>query len=911
MDEMWEFMKITSHGGKSIRRTIYFALATIVATFLMAIITTSNSLAVDATWSTTSSIKYGADSYNGPANENTVNNLKLPKASKAYTYIDPEVTAQDNSGKIRKIHVIYLAPDANLSVSNGAKYVEYTYVSTSNFTNPSATKDITIEPQPAGLTNPGTTSCDSSVTYSLGWIVCPVTNFLAGGMDWIFNTVISSFLTVRPVQTNTDNALFRAWSYMRSFANVAFVIAFLIIIYSQLTSFGISNYGIKTLMPRLIIAAILVNLSYYVCAIAIDISNIAGYGVQDIFINIRNSLVGTEGNSWDVLSAKSITGFVLSGGTAVVAGTMGLVSTLSTYGVAGSLFLLLPSLVIALMAILVALLIMAARQAIITILVIIAPLAFVAYLLPNTEKWFEKWKSTMLTMLILFPAFSLVFGGAQLASAVIIQNADSINVIILALLIQVAPLMITPLLINLSGSILGKIAGIANDLNKNPIDKVRKYTDDRSANRAARRLAEMPKKWQILRRNAQYSDRKRRLREGWKKTHETMADNNFHESMTENSPFNKKLSHKSHEMHMASYKADTNKQKIEHILEKELKDKIRTTPSLLKTEMEVRVLADEVGVSKARLDKVQEDLRAGVDSSVSRSLGAFVTRSTIATRDLQLNSIANNTAKRVQQAKLADLLLKNAESIDGKLLRDYAGGTDKENGADSVLANAVHTYGEVASKVVAERTALASYFKLTGGDRQLVIEGTNFRASDIHGNKYTFDANDENTLEALINVQMKTGALNELEYMIMESGDNRRLHKFRTDISNAIVANGLASKASYFGGAFANDVAKGVVAGKDGLDLGAAKSIVQGKFKPEGLAANDPNAIKRYLRVAQMSQADIQRIDPDHEVDFVEFQKNIEAFKHAAEEVLDPTTTTGRAASQATKDELQKVIDQL
>ena len=55
---------------------------------------------------------------------------------------------------------------------------------------------------------------------------------------------------------------------------------FLAIIISQLTGFGISNYGIKKMLPRLIIAAILVNLSIYICQIAVDLSNILGYGLR-------------------------------------------------------------------------------------------------------------------------------------------------------------------------------------------------------------------------------------------------------------------------------------------------------------------------------------------------------------------------------------------------------------------------------------------------------------------------------------------------------------------------------------------------------------------------------------------------------------------------------------------------------
>ena len=69
------------------------------------------------------------------------------------------------------------------------------------------------------------------------------------------------------------------------------------------------------------------------------------------------------------------------------------------------------------------LLIMAARQALIVILIIISPLAFVCYLLPGTEKWFKKWRDLFFTMLVFFPAFAVIFGGAQLAGIIIIQNA--------------------------------------------------------------------------------------------------------------------------------------------------------------------------------------------------------------------------------------------------------------------------------------------------------------------------------------------------------------------------------------------------------------------------------------------------------------------------------------------------------
>ena len=72
----------------------------------------------------------------------------------------------------------------------------------------------------------------------------------------------------------------------------------------------------------------------------------------------------------------------------------------------------------------VALIILAARQAIIIVLVFLAPLAFAANILPNTEKWFEKWKDLFTTMLVMYPLISLLFGGSQLIGTTIIASAN-------------------------------------------------------------------------------------------------------------------------------------------------------------------------------------------------------------------------------------------------------------------------------------------------------------------------------------------------------------------------------------------------------------------------------------------------------------------------------------------------------
>ena len=116
-------------------------------------------------------------------------------------------------------------------------------------------------------------------------------------MDWLYGKLNDSLETQPLNVTDNKSGLYLAWNIMLGFANAAFIIAFLVIIYSQVTSAGISNYGIKKMLPRLAIAAVLVNISYYICAFAIDLSNISGHALQDVFMQIRTTVLTTGHSS--------------------------------------------------------------------------------------------------------------------------------------------------------------------------------------------------------------------------------------------------------------------------------------------------------------------------------------------------------------------------------------------------------------------------------------------------------------------------------------------------------------------------------------------------------------------------------------------------------------------------------------
>lgn len=342
----------------------------------------------------------------------------------------------------------------------------------------------------------GVTTCDSTYTHGIGWIICPVTNWLASGMDMLYG-ILSRFLVVEPLSTTQDSPLYNMWSLMRNFANIMFIIGFLIIVYSQITSIGLSSHGVKRLLPRLIIAAVLVNISYWITALAVDLSNVIGVSLYDLLARVRDDVLRDAPSNLGEVTWEGVSGVMLSGGAAAV-GAIGLAAG-AVASAGGSLFFLSVVLMGAIVSALVAVLVLAARQALITVLIIVSPLAFVAYLLPSTEKYFDRWRGLFTTMMLVYPAFSLVFGGAQLAGLAIMYAADPgnenyFNLIVLGMAVQVAPLVITPLLLKLSGSLIGRIAGIVNDPNRGIIDRTRKFAQDRHDMRKNRQLWERDKR---------------------------------------------------------------------------------------------------------------------------------------------------------------------------------------------------------------------------------------------------------------------------------------------------------------------------------------------------------------------------------------------------------------------------------
>ena len=267
---------------------------------------------------------------------------------------------------------------------------------------------VSAQSWPPSGAAPAPTTCSLE---GVGWIVCPVLRSAAKAADYAFTFISQSFLGLELTLFDADSGVQQAWRVMWNIANVGFVLALLWVIYGHITGHAAGTYNIKRMLPRLIIGAILVQVSFYISQLLVDISNIVGATINNILAGIATSIgpsgmpLSTQIGSYDSVTLAGITGGVL--GNTHVAWV--LIAPLTA-------IVLLSALICATLIV-----VLIVRKTLVMALVLLSPLAFVAYLLPSTEHLFSRWLKLLLQTLLLFPVVAILLGTGQIVSASILK----------------------------------------------------------------------------------------------------------------------------------------------------------------------------------------------------------------------------------------------------------------------------------------------------------------------------------------------------------------------------------------------------------------------------------------------------------------------------------------------------------
>ena len=367
----------------------------------------------------------------------------------------------------------------------------------------------------------------------LGWSICPAINVAISFADGAWS--IFEFLLINN-PLDGSGTYYDSWTKVRDLANAILVVIFLGIVISQVSNIGISNYGIKKMLPRLVIVAVAINISYYLMQVIVDIANITGKSIDSIFSGFESYSGLKAANGWSVLFDSILL-------SATVAGSVGV--TLAAGAVLGwpAIILFLGAMIIpAIIGIIAGLLALQVRSMLIPILAIFSPVALVAWVLPNTQKLFDKWKSMFTGLVFLYPLASIYYGGLKFAASITLTSGESGSIQRLMALaaLFIGTFMVAVIAIK-SNSIMGKIVGgIGGFANKLGVSRLGGFVSNTASDMMSSRRAEFLSKGIGGRKNPftigahkamkRFSDSKK-LRQIDQANYEAYADRGFKESL--------------------------------------------------------------------------------------------------------------------------------------------------------------------------------------------------------------------------------------------------------------------------------------------------------------------------------------------------------------------------------------------
>lgn len=232
-------------------------------------------------------------------------------------------------------------------------------------------------------------------------------------------------------------------------------------------------YTVKKVLPRLVIAVIAIQLSWFIFTGMITLISAIAYGVEAI---VYLPFGSPSDFQLDVLLRFAngdglFTGFVIAG-----AATLGLLG--------GALSLAMAAFI----GIIMGFGLLLFRQVLLVALLIISPLAIVAWILPNTEKFWKLWWESFSKLLLVFPLIVLVIAIGRVFAYIAADvrpgqtannllsdiGVDSMVTIFFVVVGFFGPYFLIPKLFAIAGSAFAFFSGMANDRGKGVFDRMRK-----------------------------------------------------------------------------------------------------------------------------------------------------------------------------------------------------------------------------------------------------------------------------------------------------------------------------------------------------------------------------------------------------------------------------------------------------
>jgi len=302
------------------------------------------------------------------------------------------------------------------------------------------------------------TACGWASWNPLHWIFCPFLDAVQTALD-TFDGAIEQKLKLKTDFFNTSDCLQQtqetkptacslnaAWNRMLTYSLFILIIIGLIMVISQAASIGpFSAYSIRKIVPRIIIAVILITLSWPIMSFLVGLSNVAGQSMRALIYSPFDTLIS---NNPITIDPTAIIGALVV--ISVTTFGMGTLAVIALFGTA-------------LLAVAVGLATLYFREALLILLVITAPIGIVSMVLPNTQRFWKLWYSQLTSVLVVFPIFTGMVAIGSVFGAILWNQGNGDLVDQFAAFGAVyAPYFFLPRAFKMAGGAIGTFKNVAS-----------------------------------------------------------------------------------------------------------------------------------------------------------------------------------------------------------------------------------------------------------------------------------------------------------------------------------------------------------------------------------------------------------------------------------------------------------------
>lgn len=318
-----------------------------------------------------------------------------------------------------------------------------------------------VDPLAGNSSNDNNTSsadtCDGGIPV-LGWLICSVADLASSFASKVDDALIS-LLVINSYEYSQDSGIKTAWSAFRILSTVILVGIALFAIIAQIFNLEfMSAYTVKKIVPRLVIAVILIQLSWFLMTTTFEIVNLIGESVGDL-------IAAPFGGSKKLETlATIINNYYTNASGAVQFGAFsltGLAAVVGFQAIGGGFGLLFMAITV-LIAAVVAFATLVLRKVVLVALLIVAPVALILWILPNTQGWWKKYWELLTKLLLMFPLIMAVLMVGKVFAKITAQTAQSGSSEMLTFFIifiaYFGPFFLIPSMVKASGTVFAKAA---------------------------------------------------------------------------------------------------------------------------------------------------------------------------------------------------------------------------------------------------------------------------------------------------------------------------------------------------------------------------------------------------------------------------------------------------------------------